>query len=496
MANQVSLIKTVKNFITGHGMLQTESHILTALSGGADSVCLLCVLKELQQELGCSLSALHVHHGIRGEEADRDAAYCQKLCAGLDIPCKVVYADVPRVAKEEKLSLEEAARMVRYQALEEHRKQLAAALYEGDVHPIRIAVAHHREDQAETVLWNLFRGSGLKGLGGMEPVHGSLIRPLLEVGKEEILSYLEQNKILWQQDSTNDSDDYTRNRIRHHVLGYATEYINQGATEHICQAARLAGAADDYLRKQAGKWLEQEDVADGSIRVSALLQEEEILQGYILREMFHRCRDLTNVTFRHMDAVRSLLTEVAGGSAKRQVELGDGWMACRSYDRLWFAQANTENDQSGEVSWEPVEVDLERLWEEGKTDREHISPGENLLKEVRWGDKYFTLKVFSYEKFQEIPTNQYTKWINYDTLEKALVFRARQTGDYILLSDGSKKTVKSYMIDEKIPAGERDRIPVIAQGNHVLWIAGYRLSEGAKITEYTRQVLEIQMHGG
>jgi len=111
-------------------------------------------------------------------------------------------------------------------------------------------------------------------------------------------------------------------------------------------------------------------------------------------------------------------------------------------------------------------------------------------------DNTFLLRVFSCEKTQKIPTNQYTKWINYDTLGRTLVFRTRRAGDYILLPGGGRKTVKSYMIDEKIPAEERDRIPVIAQGSHVLWIVGYRLSEGAKIGKDTHLVLEIQMHGG
>ena len=140
--------------------------------------------------------------------------------------------------------------------------------------------------------------------------------------------------------------------------------------------------------------------------------------------------------------------------------------------------------------------DLEQLLEETKIRKAGHLSDESAFKEVCWGGKKFQLRVISYEKTQKIPANQYTKWINYDTLGRTLVFRTRQIGDYILLPGGGRKTVKSYMIDEKIPAGERDRIPVIAQGSHVLWITGYRLSEGAKVGENTHQILEIQMHGG
>ena len=504
MTKQTSLIKTVKNFMMDHSMIQTESHILVALSGGADSVCLLCVLKELQEELGIAVSAMHVHHGIRGGEADRDAAFCQELCAQLKIPCQVAYIDVPAVAEAQKMSLEEAARMVRYQALEEQRqhileewnqrcgKQGMPGGKKENAH-VRIAVAHHREDQAETVLWNLFRGSGLKGLSGMESINGAVIRPLLGVSKEEIMEYLQQQDIMWQQDSTNDSDDYTRNRIRHHILGYAAEHINGKSVEHICQAATWAGQADAYLQKQARRWLEAKQ-NDGCVPVSQLVQEEDILQSYILREMLAQNRKLTDVTARHVEAIRTLLVEVPGGSAERQVMLADGMTACRSYDHLWIRQ--NEEYHKNLDAWEPIEVDLEQLPEETKIRKAGHLSDESAFKEICWGGKKFQLRVISYEKTQKIPANQYTKWINYDTLGRTLVFRTRQIGDYILLPDGGRKTVKSYMIDEKITVGERDRIPVIAQGSHVLWIAGYRLSEGAKVGENTHQILEIQMHGG
>lgn len=527
MTKQTALTKKVKNFMRTHHITQTESHILVGLSGGADSVCLLCALKELQEEEGLALSALHVHHGIRGEEADRDARFCEELCQMLGVPCRVVSVDVPAMAAEEKMSLEEAARRVRYGELEAQRQQIVQE-QSGDLPgagadcakdsnaerqmlrrpQVYIAVAHHREDQAETVLWNLFRGSGLKGLGGMEPVNGAVIRPLLEVSKAEILEYLRQQSMEWQQDSTNDSDEYTRNRIRQHILGYAAEHINEGVAEHICQAARMAGQADEYLRRQAGKWLEQEmrwqqDPKEKEpsqqrqwVIVSRLVQEEEILQSYILRELLERCRGLTDVTARHMEAMKQLLTEVPGGSADRQMDLGEGWIVRRSYDRLWIQPTGTVPEVADESCWEVIEVDLESLEEtvgEGRAgDPRPVVCG----KEIRFGETIFSLRMFSYEKTQKIPTNQYTKWINYDKLGRTLVFRTRQIGDYILLPHGGRKTVKSYMIDEKIPVEERDRIPVIAQGSHVLWIAGHRLSEGAKVGEDTRTVLEIQMHGG
>ena len=499
MTKQTSLKQTVRNFIRKHGISQTESHILTALSGGADSVCLLCVLKELQQEMSFTVSALHVHHGIRGAEADEDAAFCQQLCQRLDVPCRTVRVDVPAAAAKQKISLEAAARSLRYQELEVRRKQLAEEYTGGDVSRVYIAVAHHQEDQAETVLWNLFRGSGLKGLSGMAPVNGAVIRPFLEAEKREILDCLGQQEILWRQDSTNDSDDYTRNRIRHHILGYAREYINESASVHICQAARLAGQADEYLRHQAKRWLKIEwgNGSENRLSVSRLRQEEELLQTYILREWLALQGSLTDVTARHVEAVLGLLAEVPGGSAGRRVKLMDGLEVRRCYDYL---EVNSTKDPDREMwqetQWTPVEVDLSELVGEYNPDMAVGLSERQCPVEVRLGQKVFGLRIFPYEKTQKIPTNQYTKWINYDKLERTLVFRTRRVGDYILLPEGGRKTVKSYMIDEKIPVGERDRIPMIAQGSHVLWIAGHRLSEGAKVAGDTRLILEIQMYGG
>lgn len=183
------MTEQIRKWITTHNMIQTGDLVVVGLSGGEDSVCLLYILKELADELGISAAALHVHHGIRGAEADEDAAFCAKLCEKSGILCRIAYVDVPAVAAAEKQSLEEAARAERYRELESYRQELGAQ---------RIAVAHHRDDNAETVLWNLFRGSGLKGLSGMEAVNGYVIRPLLGTDKADIRQYLKERGIPWR----------------------------------------------------------------------------------------------------------------------------------------------------------------------------------------------------------------------------------------------------------------------------------------------------------
>ena len=468
---------------------------MAGLSGGEDSVCLLSVLKELSQEMGFSLAALHVHHGIRGEDADGDAQFCRRLCADWGIFCEVSFVDVPAAAAARKQSVEEAARQERYDSLERFRQRLGAQ---------KIAVAHHREDNAETVLWNLFRGSGLSGLSGMEPVNGYVIRPMLAVSKEEIHRYMQENELPWRLDPTNEEDHYTRNRIRRHILAYATENLNRQAARHICQAARTAAQADAYLRRQAVCWLGKNAIAAQesaqaenqkkkyraglkkiSLPVHTLREEEELLQSYILREACRQVGGLTDLSACHIEALSSLLAERPGAGAGRRLSLPGGLAARRLYGELIFERLWTgaEPKEKRTKTRPPVSVLTEVCVSTASLSAEPLS--------VQIGGYSFSLSLRSFDKSQKIPTNRYTKWINYDTLKGSFVFRTRRTGDYILLPGGKKKTVKSYMIDKKIPAGERDRIVLLAQDSHVLWIAGYRLSEAARLLEDTKQILQI-----
>lgn len=178
------LEQKVRQTIKEHHMLQPDDQVIIALSGGADSVCLLSLLADMREELGLKLRTLHVHHGLRGEEADRDAAFSEKISEAFHVPCHMIKADVKQYASVNGLSEEEAGRLIRYQALEETGKN-----WEQETgRPVKIAVAHHSRDQAETILLNLFRGSGLGGLKGIPYVRGNVIRPLLDGSKEEILA--------------------------------------------------------------------------------------------------------------------------------------------------------------------------------------------------------------------------------------------------------------------------------------------------------------------
>lgn len=243
-----ALMLEIKRYIEKNQLIRPGDGVVVGLSGGPDSVFLLYALHTLQARIGFTLRAVHVHHGIRGAEADRDAAFSAELCAKLAVPFQAVHVDAPSYAAQQGLSLEEAARILRYEALETARQQLTTPT-------AWIAVAHHLDDQAETVLHNLVRGAGLRGLAGMENRRNHVIRPLLSIKREDILKWLEQNKIAYVTDSTNADPHYTRNRIRSTVLPELRE-INPETSAHIAHSAALLREADAYFHALALQYVD------------------------------------------------------------------------------------------------------------------------------------------------------------------------------------------------------------------------------------------------
>lgn len=251
-----ALMLKIKRYIGANQLICPGDGVVVGLSGGPDSVFLLYALHTLQARLGFTLRAVHVHHGIRGAEADRDEAFSEKLCAKLAVPFQAVHVAAPEYAAQHGLSLEEAARILRYEALETARQQMGTP-------SAWIAVAHHLDDQAETVLHNLVRGAGLRGLAGMENRRNHVIRPLLSIKREDILKWLEQNNIPYVTDSTNADPHYTRNRIRSTVLP-ELRVINPEASAHIAHSAALLREADAYFHALAIQYVDAHATRTGT----------------------------------------------------------------------------------------------------------------------------------------------------------------------------------------------------------------------------------------
>ena len=334
------MYKTILDYVRRNQLFDRGDHVIVGLSGGADSVCLLVILNEMKREFDLKLKAVHVHHGLRGEEADRDSNYARELSEKLGVPFSCVYVDAAGYAKDHGMSVEEAGRHLRYEIFEQERKQLNGT---------KIAVAHHGDDQAETILYNLFRGTGLKGLGGMRPKRENIVRPLLCVGREEILAYLSEKGISYCEDSTNNGIEYARNRIRKVILPQVKEQLNRRAGENILHAGIMAAQADAYLEKQAENLLknhgERKNDKTGSaiqcgIETDLLLNEDDIIKNYVIRRMIRIVnQSMKDITMIHVESAAALLF----GPAGRQIDLPEGLIAVRTGKKMWIKKKNVED---------------------------------------------------------------------------------------------------------------------------------------------------------
>ncbi|MGI6069159.1 MAG: tRNA lysidine(34) synthetase TilS [Blautia sp.] len=444
-------------------MAEPGERLVAGVSGGGDSMALLHVLLALRERGGFSVCAVHVNHGIRGCEADADQELVESFCKEAGIPCKTFFYDVKKIASTNGLGEEEAGRMVRREAFAIAMEEFGAS---------KVALAHHKDDLAETVIHHLARGSSLRGLAGMSPVNESIIRPFLCIDQEEIVHYLKKEQIPYRTDSTNLSDVYTRNKIRHHVLPYLKEQVNEKAVDHIASAAGLAGEADDFLAAQGRLHLHTclEHTEDGLFLTSAFWGGAHILQLYALAELAgnltgHK-KDLTR---QQLEGVLSLWRKPVG----KWLPFYGGYYAIRQYDGLCFTSLRPkEREASGEEVFLKV-------------------PGET---QVPGGS--VTCRLFAY-RGQDVSQKKYTKWMDYDKIDKNLMFRCRRPGDYITVTkDGGRKKIKDFLINEKVPKEKRGELPLVAAGAEILWAVGVRMGESCKVDARTRTILEITYQGG
>ncbi|MBO4374990.1 MAG: tRNA lysidine(34) synthetase TilS [Lachnospiraceae bacterium] len=446
----------VKNYIEEYGMLQKGDRVTVGVSGGADSVCLIFVLLRLRDEYGLSLGVVHVMHGIRGEEAVRDRDFVEAFCKRYDLPFECIEKDVPQIAALNRMSVEEAGRMVRYEAFENAG---------GD----KTAVAHNADDMAETVLFNLFRGSSIRGLSGIAPVSGRIIRPLLGMPRRQIEEYLKENGQEFVTDSTNFDNDYSRNKIRNIILPKARE-INLRAADHINETARDLQRTDEFLTGLTRQAFDEYAKREGetvSIDVRAAGNVHEvILKRLIYMAIGELSGARKNVSRVHVEDTIGLFYMQSG----RRVSLIYGLYAERCFDKILIRKEEASQFFDGE---EHPAVPLSLIIEEGK---KMLCAGVTVSAGIIDA------------KDAKIKDMRYTKWFDYDKMSDGAVFRTKETGDVIAVKDGNKK-VKDVLTEEKIPRWKRGSMYMLADGKDVLWIPGIRYSERCRVGSDTRRVL-------
>jgi len=466
---QATLEQRVLRFIQKHELLANGKMLLVAISGGPDSVCLLHVLVKLREMLGLRLHAAHLNHQLRGAESEADARYVAQLTRQLAIPVTIEPRDVPSYQARHRLSLEEAAREVRYTFLAEVAKATGAD---------QVAVGHTVDDHVETILMHLIRGSGTRGLRGLQPVSqwqfGSkrltVIRPLLEINREETAAYCHQHQLMPRLDTSNLSLSPLRNRIRHQLLPLLQSY-NPRVTQALLRTGQLARDELDFLDKQTGR-LWQETVAEGNNAIifhkQKLCQLAPALQRLLLRAGIEQLAgNLKDIEACHIDHLINALPKPAG----KRISLPYGLTFAIEYDSYRLGA-----DPAAQSPFPPLKSEVP-LTVPGQTSL----PGGEITALI-------TGKAEISEKGGE-----FTARFDFDKVGSRLTVRPRQSGDRFQPQGMSQtKKLSEFMIDAKIPRAWRPNIPLVCSPHHVVWVVGWRIDDRVKVTGNTEQVLHLK----
>jgi len=487
----MELLDRVRNIIQRYHLLSKGDAVVVGVSGGPDSLCLLHLLLRLRDEYALHLHVAHLNHCLRGEEADADAAFVARLATEWGLPATIEKRDVAALARERKLAVEEAARQARYAFLAKVARQIGAH---------KIAVGHNADDQVETVCMHWLRGSGLAGLRGMQPVsrlnelrlkgeetltteesHLLLIRPLLEIPRAEIEAYCAAHGLQPRFDRSNLDRTYYRNRLRQELLPFL-ETFNPRIREVILRSATILSADYEYLRQQATKAWAEVVLAENEQAITFDLEKWRALplslQRSVLREAIRRLRrSLRNINWVHVENALSVLQT---GNTGMTATLPSGLEARLGYDQFIVADEKYEEPLPDLPFLQEVKVRLR-------------VPGHTPLPNSDW---CLIAEVIERHKLSEEVLRRTQPWqayLDYDVTGSELYLRPRRTGDRFWPQGLGDKptTVHNFMINAKVPRAWRDRIPLLVSPQQVLWVAGWRIDERAKVTNTTKRVLSL-----
>jgi tRNA(Ile)-lysidine synthase len=457
------LLQQVQQTIQDYRMLERGDTVLVAVSGGADSMALLYMLWQLREPLDLRLCVAHLDHRMRPNAAE-DARFVETTAHHLGLRCICETRDVPTFQRQHKLSPEDAARRVRYAFLRATATQLGAG---------RIAVGHTADDQAETVLLHLLRGSGLRGLAGMPPVQGPIVRPLMRVFRADIVDYVQTHRLPFRADPSNDRRQYTRNRIRLELLPTLRQHYNPRLGQALCRTAQLLADDEAALQAMARHHFLAARVAaaPGSVRlqVDALTCLPLALRRRVLREALTEVMgDLQGLTAMHIAAVLALLRSGAGS---KRLGLPRGVVVERRYDVLLIHR------QAPSAS---VHVDV-------------ALPVPGVCRLEGLGMTIVSDQLPRHAVAGPFPSGDVT-WLDAERVGQDVRVRTRQSGDRLQpLGSIYTKKLKDFFIGARIPRAVRDRLPLVVTSAGIAWVAGVRPAEWAKVTPATRAIIRLQL---
>ncbi|MDD4986121.1 MAG: tRNA lysidine(34) synthetase TilS [Dehalococcoidales bacterium] len=461
----------VLDFIREHRLVPVDSCLLVAVSGGPDSVCLLHILIRLKNELGIRLHLAHLNHQLRGTESEADARYVDEMARQFGIPATVARGDVARHQAEKRISLEEAAREVRYAFLAETARSVGAD---------RVAVGHTSDDNVETILMHLVRGTGTTGLQGLKPylkwrIAGgdlAVIRPLLTVSRGETTGYCQEHELKPKIDTSNFSLSPLRNKLRHQLLPLLKSY-NPGIEQAILRTARIAASEIAFLEEEGERlWEEiarsQEDTI--ILGKESFIKLPPALKRHLLRMAFERLLgNLKDIETRHIEEIMETLNKPAG----TRLSLPGNLTFSIEYQNYLIGEA------SSALSPFPR---LDGTWTlnlPGKT----VLPGWHINAEV----------INRPQPAMKKMDKPFSACLDLDRTGNSLTVRSRQIGDrFQPLGMSQLKKLGRFMIDARIPAAWRDRVPLVCSHEQILWVVGWRIDDRVKVTDKTERILRLE----
>ena len=461
------MFEQVRRTIEQSRLLEKGDRVIVGVSAGVDSMVLLHLLNAFRQEFDLFLIVAHIHHGLRPVESEREAELVQKESVRFGLPFEYGQFNVKEFRESEGFSMQDAARRIRFQFFHNLLKKYGGG---------KIALGHNADDQVETVLLRLLRGSGLKGLKGMLPIREKrVIRPLLEVWKEEIEGFARENSISYLTDSSNLKGDYLRNRLRLKLIPLIEQDYQPGFRRTIIKTSTLLREENDFMEKEAGEAYQKiayEEGGEITFKFSAYQSLHKAIQWRVIQKVLERMEDGLKIDEGEWSDVNLIYRRLQQAPASLLLELSHGLCLEKRYDRVLLRKERLRTIP-------PFEVELN-------------VPGRTYIREI---EREVVVEEREWDSSKSIDESQNVAFLDYERLHLPLRMRNFRPGDRFqpLGAKGTQK-LKDFFIDHKIPKYERPSIPLLISGEMIAWIVGYRIDERVKITSETKRVLRIEVN--
>ena len=455
----------VKEAILKNNLIEEKDSVIVGVSGGPDSICLLHILNSIKDEYNIKIYAAHLNHRIRGIESQKDAAYVAKICDDMGITCFIKAIDVVKYCEENRLSVEEGARTLRYNLFFDIKEKVKAN---------KIAVAHNVNDQVETILMRIMRGTGLKGLKGIAHKRSDgIIRPLLDIERRDIEAYCEMHDLKPRIDASNLEDIYTRNKIRLKLLPYMMDNFNPNIVDSICRMTATLSDDSDFIEEESNKYFHQicESRAENIVNIDLekLNFVHMAIKNRIIRKAIgYIMGNIVGIEQKHIEDIKTMIAE---DKLESRLDLPKGIMV--------YKKKNSIIITNEEILYDLINYNYKLP-----------KSGYIKIKELNY---IVESKIIDINEYDKNDKDEFTKFFDSDKIYGNLIVRNRKNGDKIkMLGLGGSKKLKDLFIDLKVPKEDRDKVPILCDDEGIIWVIGHRISEDYKVDNSTKNVLRVQ----